>query len=336
MKKKILEAQLGRSITTTRRLSNADHTTDSENSTLHSGVNKAEKMRLLVLLLALAGALNYEGTWQTHSLPLVDTIIVGAGGAGLQAAVLLSKRNMSYVVLEASHSVGSFWHRFPVFEQLISINKRVRNSSQAWRFDWHSLLEAQSTMHQTTKRFFPLRSDLSTYFARIVEEQHLHVLLGVRVSRIAPTSSCVVLHGGVEFCARKRVLVGTGLVPKEEPILQAMGGVPYSQFKRHFAHDRRVCILGNGNSGFEIAQNIYDVAERVTLYGKRPFRLSAVTRYTGDVRTKLIQVLENLHGKLLDTVSYFETLPQLSVSGLDMTKEQELDLRLTLTKLWTI
>jgi hypothetical protein len=77
------------------------------------------------------------------------------------------------------------------------------------------------------------------------------------------------------------------------------------------ARRRRVCIAGNGNSGFEIAQNVYSVADRVTIYGKSPHRLSSVTRYTGDVRVKYLQVLENMNGKLLDTVEYFEAIPKM-------------------------
>ena len=44
------------------------------------------------------------------------------------------------------------------------------------------------------------------------------------------------------------------------------------------------------HSAFELAQNLYNVADRVTLYGRSPHRLSAVTRYTGDVRVKYLQV----------------------------------------------
>ena len=53
---------------------------------------------------------------------------------------------------------------------------------------------------------------------------------------------------------------------------------------------RRVCILGSGNSAFELAQNVYKVAERVVLYGRHAPRLSSVARYTGDVRIKYLQV----------------------------------------------
>jgi hypothetical protein len=111
-------------------------------------------------------------------------------------------------------------------------------------------------------------------------------------------------------------LVGTGLRPKDEPLFRAMGGIPYSDFTADMAYRSRVCILGNGNSGFETAQNsfatgkrissisdlswifIYFVADRVVIYGRHAPRLSAITRYTGDVRVKLIQVMENLNAKV--------------------------------------
>jgi hypothetical protein len=44
------------------------------------------------------------------------------------------------------------------------------------------------------------------------------------------------------------------------------------------------------------------VADRVIVVGKRATRVSAVTKYTGDVRVKFLTTLENFHGKLLDTV----------------------------------
>jgi hypothetical protein len=84
-----------------------------------------------------------------------------------------------------------------------------------------------------------------------------------------------------------------------------MGGIPYSKMTRDKARYRSVCILGNGNAGFEVAQNAFDVAERVTIYGKNAACLSSTTQYTGDVRVKFLQVLENFHGKPLDTVGHF-------------------------------
>ena len=66
------------------------------------------------------------------------------------------------------------------------------------------------------------------------------------------------------------------------------------------------------------------VADRVVLYGKESHRLSSVTKYTGDVRVKYLQVLENMHGKLLDSVDKFDYA--LKLKGLeDYLTEAQID-----------
>ena len=76
---------------------------------------------------------------------------------------------------------------------------------------------------------------------------------------------------------------------KDERYLEAIGGVRYSEVTKDMAVGKRVCILGNGNAGMEVAQNIYQLADRVFFMGKHPVRVSAVTKYTGDVRVKFLQ-----------------------------------------------
>lgn len=252
----------------------------------------------------------------TNDAVLPDYLIVGAGGSGIQMALLLEKYKYTYSVLEKESVPGSFWTRFPVFGELISVNKWTRNETQRLRYDWHSMLETPLRMLDFSDEYFPTGSDWQRYMASVVEEANINIEYGVEVARIARDGSpCVFLRDGTRRCSRRRVFIGTGLREKNEPYLKAMGGIPYSQATKQAARHRRVCILGNGNAGFEIAQNVYGVAERVTLYGKRPHRLSSVTRYTGDVRVKFLQVLENLHGKLLDTVEKFDYTPR--VDGLE-------------------
>ena len=273
------------------------------------------------------------------TLPLtrtaVDYIVIGAGSAGIQAGILFKEFNMSYVILERASTVGSFWKRFPAHKELISVNKWVRNHTQTERYDWHSLLGTRLKMRNVTKRYFPLRSHMERYLHRVNKLAGLNVILGVSVARVEVTQPCVIVHqdgGEMRYCARRRVLVGTGSIPKDEPLLRAMGGIPYETFRREMGMQKRVCILGNGNSGFETAQNVYDITDRVVIYGKHPPRLSAVTRYTGDVRTKVIQVMENLNAKLLDTSYYFELPCNLNLAGLPLnaTLEQEADVKIHL------
>lgn len=244
-----------------------------------------------------------------------DYLVIGAGGSGLQTALFLQKHGMSYAVFEKENVVGSFWNKFPVFGELISVNKWVRNETQRLRYDWHSFLESNLTMLDISEDYFPQGSDWRKYMEQAAVEAGImpRIKFGVEVLRVANDGTpCVYVREGgqkatlARRCANRRVFMGTGLQEKNEPFLRAMGGVPYSQISKKLAYHKRVCILGNGNAGFEVAQNIFNVADRVTIYGKESHRLSSVTRYTGDVRVKFLQILENLHGKLLDTVDKYD------------------------------
>jgi hypothetical protein len=142
---------------------------------------------------------------------------------------------------------------------------------------------------------------------RVVEEADIDIEFGTDVKSLATDGTpCIVLMDGSTRCAKHRVFVGTGLREKDERYLRAIGGVRYSEMSKEMAVGKRVCIIGNGNAGFEVAQNVFKVADRVIVSGKHPTRVSAVTKYTGDVRVKFLTTLENFHGKLLDTVVHVD------------------------------
>lgn len=230
-----------------------------------------------------------EASWPEY-------LIIGAGGSGLQTALLLFNRKLSFQILEKSSrdvGAGSFWTHYPRFNELISVNKAVRNETQRYRYDWHSFLECPyAGMRDVSEEYFPSGTDWHKYMNLVADRSGIKdkIEFDTTVERLATDGSpCVHLTTGEKRCARRRVFVGTGLVEHTDPILEAMGGIPYSKASKERAKARRVCIIGNGNSGHEIAQNVIGVADRVTLYGRSPTRLSSVTRYTGDVRVKYLQ-----------------------------------------------
>lgn len=63
-----------------------------------------------------------------------DYLIVGAGGSGIQLALFFEKYGMEYQVLEKEDVVGSFWTKFPVFGEMISVNKLTRNPKERLRY----------------------------------------------------------------------------------------------------------------------------------------------------------------------------------------------------------
>ena len=85
----------------------------------------------------------------------VDYLIVGAGGGGIQTALLLQKYGHSVQILEKQQTAGSFWTRYPRFQELISVNKRVANETQIMRYDWHSMLETPIRMWDISQDYFP-------------------------------------------------------------------------------------------------------------------------------------------------------------------------------------
>ena len=73
-----------------------------------------------------------------------QTIIVGAGPAGLQLGYFLEKEGLNYVILEKAASAASFFQTYPHSGKLISINKPNTGRTDPefnLRHDWNSLLE---------------------------------------------------------------------------------------------------------------------------------------------------------------------------------------------------
>jgi len=220
----------------------------------------------------------------------VDYLIVGAGGGGIQTALLLQKYGHSVQILEKQQTAGSFWTRYPRFQELISVNKRVANETQIMRYDWHSMLETPIRMWDISQDYFPSGLEFHNYMNKVVKDANIDIQYGVEVANFdTDRRPCVKLVNDTTICAKYRVFVATGLQEKDERYLQAIGAVRYSEVTKDMAVGKRVCILGNGNAGMEIAQNIYQVADRVFVMGKHPVRVSAVTKYTGDVRVKFLQ-----------------------------------------------
>jgi thioredoxin reductase len=181
---------------------------------------------------------------------LTDYLIIGAGGSGIQTALLLKKHGHTFRILEKASTAGSFWTRFPRFQELISVNKHVRNETQRYRYDWHSFLESQLGMWDVSRSYYPNGQEWHEYMNLVVEREGIDVEYGMEVARLDEDGKpCVYLVDGSAVCARYRVFVGTGLVEKDERYLRAMGGVRYSDVTLEIAEGKRVCILGNGNAG---------------------------------------------------------------------------------------
>ena len=221
----------------------------------------------------------------------LDYIIIGAGPAGLQMGYYFSKSDKSYLILEKSENVGAFFRTFPRHRQLISINKKntgFTDPEMNLRWDWNSLLNDKIKYTNYSDDYFPNADTLCTYLEDFKSAHNLNVSFGFDVANIKKTSEGFeVLSKAGEILSAKQIIVATGF--NSEKISDVKGHEliePYSTFDTDPDKytNKRVLILGKGNSAFEVADSMVTTAASIHLCSPESVKLAWETHYVGHVR----------------------------------------------------
>ncbi|MEV0294784.1 NAD(P)-binding domain-containing protein [Nocardia sp. NPDC050710] len=229
------------------------------------------------------------------TLPKTETdyLIVGAGPAGLQLAYLLEQQQRSYVVLDQGNAPGAFFGTFPRHRTMISINKRHTGTSDPefnLRMDWNSLLSDDRDLLFTkySERYFPPADDMVRYLADFASVCGLNIEFGRRVVDIAKEASGFTAtdeHGDTYTAAR--VIIATGVSLPNTPDIPGIElADSYASMSTDPAEyiDKRVLIVGKGNSAFETADNLMESASVVHIAGPNPIKLAWHTHFVGHLR----------------------------------------------------
>lgn len=224
-----------------------------------------------------------------------DYLIVGAGPAGLQMAHHLARAGRSYLILEASEHAGAFFDRFPRHRTLISLNKRFNYFPEPefnLRHDWNSILSDGEGPRFTTysDKLFPEADDLVAYLGDYARQHHLDIRFGIRVQRIKPLSQrgYQIVDDAGRVYQTNCVLLATGAVapyvpPDIEGIELADGYEDHSLDVEQY-QGKRVAIIGQGNSAFEVANHLAGDAALIHIFVRRPIRHAWSTHFPGDLR----------------------------------------------------
>ncbi|PXY22283.1 NAD(P)-binding domain-containing protein [Prauserella muralis] len=224
----------------------------------------------------------------------VDTLIVGAGPAGLQLGHLLAGAGRDYVILEAGPRAGGFFERFPRHGTLLSLNKRHNYFGEPeynLRHDWNSLLcdEPGLRFGDFSAELYPRAGDLATYLRTFAARTRLRIHFGTRVVRIGRAASGfrVTTAAGRDYSCR-RVVLATGAVapwvPAEIDGIKWAAGYEDHPLDPAGYRGARVAILGAGNSAFEVANHLAGHAALIHLMTRRPVRHAWNTHFPGDLR----------------------------------------------------
>ncbi|TSD98180.1 FAD-dependent oxidoreductase [Skermania sp. ID1734] len=125
----------------------------------------------------------------------IDTLIIGAGQAGLATAYHLAERGVEFAVLEADARVGDIWRRR--YDSLRLYSPAKYDSLPGW--DMPGLAWS-----------WPTKDDMADYLEAYAQRFQLPVHTGVRVQRLQPSGDdYLVITDSGSFAARN-VVVATG------------------------------------------------------------------------------------------------------------------------------
>ncbi|XP_002736119.1 FAD-dependent oxidoreductase domain-containing protein 2-like [Saccoglossus kowalevskii] len=236
-----------------------------------------------------------------------DYIIVGAGPGGCQMGYFLEKKKRSYAILEMNDLPGSSFAEHPRHRTLISINKRFNPFPEPeynMRHDWNSLLSDDPELLFTkySKELFPNADDLVRYMSDYATKFNLNIHYNTRVEKIKkletqqkPSENFSLQTSKGEYRC-KVLLVATGAhdekVPKKIKGHELMETYCSHSLDTEKYNGKKVFILGNGNSAFEVANHLAGAASIIHIFGDRKVKHAWDTHFVGDLRAVNDTVLD--------------------------------------------
>ncbi|WP_416398889.1 NAD(P)-binding domain-containing protein [Allohahella sp. A8] len=219
-------------------------------------------------------------------------IIIGAGPAGLQLGYHLKHHEQDYLILE-SDEPGSFFEAFPRHRKLISINKvftGYEDDEINLRWDWNSLLSEPHEPHlfkSYTRSYFPDAESMPQYLADYAHKFNLEIRKGARVSQIKRTEMFEIELESGERHTCDILIMATGVSQRWLPDIRGIETADcYFDFDTDGEqyNNKRVLIIGKGNSAFETADALVEHASLIHVSSPNSLKMAWSTHYVGHLR----------------------------------------------------
>jgi len=177
-----------------------------------------------------------------------DTVVIGAGQAGLAAGYHLQQAGRKFVIVDAGERVGDVWRKR--YDSLRLFTPGFLSGLPGWSFPggaWH----------------FPTKDEVADYFEGYVQRFALPVRTGTRVTRLSMRGDRFLLETTAGLIEADDVVVATGMFARPR-IPDFALDVDARIVQLHAAEYRNpgtlrpggVLVVGAGNSGAEIALEV--------------------------------------------------------------------------------
>jgi putative flavoprotein involved in K+ transport len=174
-----------------------------------------------------------------------ETVIIGAGQAGLSVAHHLSRQDRSFVILEANDRVGDNWRNR--FDSLKLYSPSQYDGLPGWPMpiaDWT----------------YPTKDQLADYFEAYAERFELPIITGVSVDSLRRFGDGYVIRAGAHRFVCDNVVVASGTF--QDPIVPEFADQLDSGIVQMHSHEYRnpsqlqdgpALVVGCAHSGADIA-----------------------------------------------------------------------------------
>lgn len=235
-----------------------------------------------------------------------EAIVVGAGSAGLAAAVALLEQGFDTTLIEQSGSVGSSWR---------SRYRELRLNS------WRPMSKLQGKGMPRSYGRYPARDDVVEYLDRFASEHRLRIRFKTRLLRVERDRELWRLLTDTGQMRCRYLIIATGW--DAVPVLPAWPGrttfvpelIHSSEFRGAQRYrGRNVLVVGAGNSGFDIASHLVKAGARVTVSMRTPPNLASRELFGIPGQPLLVYFCDHLPHRLADRA--FKVVQRLTFGDL--------------------
>jgi putative flavoprotein involved in K+ transport len=250
----------------------------------------------------------------------IDTVIIGAGQAGLSVGYHLARRGVPFVILEANQRVGDGW----------------RNRWDSLRLFTPARFDGLDGLPFPARPFhFPTKDEMGDYLESYARRFGLPVRTGVRVDGVFRSGDGFLVSAGESQLRARHVVVA--MANYQRPRVPGFAAELDAGIVQLHSRDYRnpgqlraggVLIVGAGNSGAEIAVELARAGHRIWLSGNPtgeiPFRIGSRVARLGLARV-IFRVL--FHRVLtLGTPVGRKARPRLISRGAPLIRTRQADL----------
>ena len=197
-----------------------------------------------------------------HEVERHQAVVVGAGSAGLAAAVALQRRGFETIVIERAHAVGASWRsRYP----------ELRLNS------WRPMSKLQGRGMPRSYGRYPSRDDVVAYLDLFARQHAVAVRVRTELVAVERDSDLWRLETTSRTMLCRYLVIATGWDALPDmphwPGAESFGQelIHASEFAGAAAYaGKHVLVVGGGNSGFDIAGHLAGAGARVTMSMRTP------------------------------------------------------------------